>query len=140
MPCARTTLGHLGPEVVWLMNNVNRATGGFRAALWGSAFLLICAAVPLLFGGSIAGWLVQSLPLALLIPGLRRQQRRSMQWLGFVTLFILVLGVLQAFMPDARYIAVGLCNVIGSLGVFGVVVYTARQKRGSSSTTPGSTS
>jgi uncharacterized membrane protein len=111
---------------------VNRATRlalGYRCALWGSVFLLFCAALPLLFGGSIAGWLIQSVPLALILPGLLRGDRRSLQWLGFVTLFLLVPGILQLFIPDLRHRMLGLCKVLGSLAVFGIAVYTARLGR-----------
>jgi len=102
---------------------------GFRAAAWGCVFLLICAALPLAFGASVAGWLMQSIPLALLLPGLLRGDRRSLQWLGFVVLFIFVLGIMQLFTPDPRYRVLGACKVLGSLAVFGIVVYAARKSR-----------
>lgn len=91
----------------------------------------------MLWGGSVAGWLVQSIPVVLLLPSLRRHSRRSLQWLGFITLFFLVLGILQIFTPDARYQWLGLCNVVGSLSVFGLAVVTARQTRSSSSANSG---
>jgi uncharacterized membrane protein len=115
------------------VNLPDRIALGYRCALVGSVFLLVCAAVPLLFGASIAGWLIQSLPLVLILPGLMRGDRRSLQWLGFVTLFLLVPGILQLFTPDPRYRLLGWCKVVGSLAVFGIAVYTARLSRASSS-------
>jgi uncharacterized membrane protein len=114
----------------------DRVAPGYRRALWGSVFLLTCAALPLWFGASIAGWLIQSLPLILILPGLMRGDRRSLQWLGFVTLFLLVPGILQLFTPDLLHRLLGWCKVVGSLAVFGIAVHTARLGRAAPSSLP----
>ncbi|MDR0779632.1 MAG: DUF2069 domain-containing protein [Pseudomonadales bacterium] len=114
-----------------------RITLGQRCAFGGSLLLLLFAALPLfLADASVTGWLLQSLPLMLLLPGLWRGDRRSLQWLGFVTLFLLVPGILQLFAPTPRLRALHWCKVLGSLAVFSAAVYTAqlyRTQRSSSS-------
>ncbi len=63
--------------------------------------LLLLFTLPLLLPGSssIGWWLMQVLPLLLLLPQLHKAKRRPLQWLGFLVLFYFTAGVLQLFHP-----------------------------------------
>jgi uncharacterized membrane protein len=63
--------------------------------------LLVLFTLPLLLPGSqsIGWWLMQILPLLLLLPRLHTSARRPLQWLGFLVLFYFTAGVLQLFHP-----------------------------------------
>ena len=69
----------------------------------GSVCLLLLFALPLLLPGasSIGWWLMQSLPLLLVLTRLHRPQSRPLQWLGFLLLFYFTVGVLQVFSVHA---------------------------------------
>lgn len=68
----------------------------------GCACLLLLFALPFLLPGqsSIGWWLMQSLPLLLVLLRLHRPDARALQWLGFLVLFYFTAGVLQVFSPD----------------------------------------
>lgn len=68
----------------------------------GASCLLLLFALPLLLPGtsSVGWWLMQSLPLLLVLLRLHRPEARPLQWLGFLVLFYFTVGVLQLFSPD----------------------------------------
>jgi uncharacterized membrane protein len=68
----------------------------------GVVILLLQFALPLLMQGkaSIGWWLMQSLPLLLILPRLHKKEPRPLQWLGFLVLFYFTVGVLQVSGTD----------------------------------------
>jgi len=100
----------------------------YRATLAGCVLLLLLATLPLwLFDtASIGQWLMHALPLALLLPGLAQCRRRSLQWLGFVLLFVVTLGAVQMFTPDPRHRLLGALNLGGAIAEFILVIITTR--------------
>ena len=66
-----------------------------------SLCLLVLFTLPLVLPGasSIGWWLMQVLPLLLLLSHLHKGSRRTLQWLGFLVLFYFTAGVLQLFSP-----------------------------------------
>lgn len=100
----------------------------YRATLAGCILLLLLATLPLwLFDtASVGQWLMHALPLALLLPGVAQCRRRSLQWLGFVLLFIVALGAVQLFTPDPRHRLLGALNLFGAIIEFILVIITTR--------------
>lgn len=82
-----------------------------------------------LAGGSVVLWLMQSVPLLLLLPGLRRNRRRALQWLGFLLLFNFTVGVLQLFTPHALSRSLGAVTILGCLLLFTAVIVRLRIER-----------
>jgi len=68
----------------------------------GVVILLVQFALPLFLQGkaSIGWWVMQSLPLLLILPRLHKPEPRPLQWLGFLVLFYFTVGVLQLSGPD----------------------------------------
>jgi uncharacterized membrane protein len=66
-----------------------------------SLCLLVLFTLPLVAPGpsSIGWWLMQVLPLLLLLPQLHKGSRRPLQWLGFLVLFYFTAAILQLFSP-----------------------------------------
>jgi len=83
-----------------------------------SVCLLVLFTLPLFAPGpsSIGWWLMQVLPLLLLLPQLHKGSRRPLQWLGFLVLFYFTAAILQLFSPQSlqRWLGAGtvLCCVI----------------------------
>lgn len=67
-----------------------------------SLCLLLLFTLPVVLPGpsSIGWWLMQILPLLLLLPHLHKGSRRPLQWLGFLLLFYFTAAVLQLFSPQ----------------------------------------
>lgn len=76
----------------------------------------------------LVGWLLQSLPLWLFVPGLRAGRARSGVWLGFVLMFYFVFAVLNAFAPGLHGL---LATVEAALisGVFLLVIRFVKAQR-----------
>lgn len=51
-------------------------------------------------GGSIKLWVLQTVPLLLVLPGFIKQTHRSHLWLCFILLLYLVAGVVEVVMPS----------------------------------------
>jgi uncharacterized membrane protein len=79
--------------------------------LAGSLLLLLLFTLNLVLspGGSVGLWLMQTVPLLLTLPGQYHRQSRPLQWLGFLLLFYLLAGILQAFNPLPILRMLGLC-------------------------------
>lgn len=84
--------------------------------------------------GNALLWAMQGLPLLCTIPGLRQGNRRALQWLGFLLLFYLVNGILQAFNPAPILRMLGTALAVISLAMFVLVLLIlkvpSRQHRG----------
>ena len=78
---------------------------------------LIFAVIPL-FGpdSSIVAFLIHFVPFAILLPNLWSKQLRSYQWLSFLILFYLILGILTAF--TAEKLLLGIAETALCLLVF----------------------
>lgn len=76
--------------------------------------------------GGIVPWGMQVLPLLAILPGLRHQQRRARQWLGFLLLFDLLAGIVQAFSPITILRILGILTTVLALGLFMLVVLTMK--------------
>ncbi|WP_444919584.1 DUF2069 domain-containing protein [Microbulbifer sp. CnH-101-G] len=63
--------------------------------------LLVLIAVRNLFieGGSLALWLIQTVPLLLVLPGLIKQRYRSYLWLCFILLLYITTSIVDVMMP-----------------------------------------
>lgn len=94
--------------------------------------LLVLFTLPLLLpgSGSIGWWLMQVLPLALLLPRLHLAQRRPLQWLGFLVLFYFTVGVLQIFdsSPSQRWL--GAATVLCCCVLFVAAIVRSRTLAG----------
>lgn len=61
--------------------------------------LLLFAVWNLFLGGSIKWWLLQTVPLLLVLPGLLKQRQRSYLWLCFILLLYITAGIVDVMMP-----------------------------------------
>ncbi|WP_239692582.1 DUF2069 domain-containing protein [Microbulbifer mangrovi] len=61
--------------------------------------LLLFAVWNLFIGGSIKWWLLQTVPLLLVLPGLLKQRQRSYLWLCFILLLYITAGIVDVMMP-----------------------------------------
>jgi len=61
--------------------------------------LLILVRNLFLEGGSISLWLVQTVPLLLVLPGLIKQRYRSYLWLCFILLLYITTSIVGVMMP-----------------------------------------
>ena len=61
--------------------------------------LLLFAVWNLFLDGSIKWWLLQTIPLLLVLPGLLKQQQRSYLWLCFILLLYITAGIVDVMMP-----------------------------------------
>lgn len=93
-----------------------------------SALLFVLFTAPLLLPGtsSIGWWLMQVVPLLLLLPQLHRPTRRPLQWLGFVVLFYFTAGVLQVAGTDAVQRWLGGATVLCCLLLFPAAIVRLR--------------
>jgi len=80
---------------------------------------------------SLGMWLMLTLPLALLMPGLRENRSRALQWLGFVVLFYFTTGVLQLFSGNTLYQVLGILTIVCCLCLFVTAIVTLRRQRAS---------
>ena len=99
--------------------------------LAGSLLLLLLFSLHLWLSpaGSIGLWLMQSVPLLLTLPGQYRRQSRALQWLGFLLLFYLLTGILQAFNPLPFLRMLGICLAALSIVLFVLLVATMKSRR-----------
>ncbi|QFT55759.1 DUF2069 domain-containing protein [Microbulbifer sp. THAF38] len=64
------------------------------------ALLVLIAARNLFIeGGSLALWLIQTVPLLLVLPGLIKQRYRSYLWLCFILLLYITTSIVDVMMP-----------------------------------------
>ncbi|MBB5209862.1 DUF2069 domain-containing protein [Microbulbifer hydrolyticus] len=61
--------------------------------------LLLFAVWNLLLGGSVKWWLLQTVPLLLVLPGMLKQHQRSYLWLCFILLLYITAGIVDVMMP-----------------------------------------
>ena len=64
-----------------------------------AALLLLFAVWNLFLGGSLKWWLLQTIPLLLVLPGLLKRQHRSYLWLCFILLLYITAGIVDVMMP-----------------------------------------
>nr|WP_010133045.1 DUF2069 domain-containing protein [Microbulbifer agarilyticus] len=61
--------------------------------------LLLFAVWNLFLGGSLKWWLLQTVPLLLVLPGLLKKRQRSYLWLCFILLLYITAGIVDVMMP-----------------------------------------
>lgn len=95
------------------------------------AVLFVVFTLPLLLSEtpSIGWWLMQVLPLLLILPQLHKPLRRPLQWLGFLVLFYFTAGVLQMFSIDTFQRWSGALTVLGCCLLFALAIVRLRQLR-----------
>jgi len=100
-----------------------------RSAVTACVALVLLATLPLflLENASIGLWLMQIIPLGLVLPGVARLNKRSLQWLGFIVLFLLVEGILQLFVPLLVYRVLGAANTFTCLVAFFIAIIGIRR-------------
>ncbi len=78
-------------------------------------------------GGAML-WAMQALPLLLTLPGLFRRNRRSLQWLGFILLFIMLVSITQAFngLPILRML--GIISLLLALAMFAGLLVSMKHR------------
>lgn len=93
-----------------------------------SLCLLLLFTLPLLLPGesSTGWWLMQAVPLVLLLPHLHKATRRPLQWMGFLVLFYFTAGVLQLFSPMLLQRWLGALTVLCSLLLFTAAIVRLR--------------
>lgn len=98
--------------------------------LIGSAALLLLFTLLYLIpaDGNAVVWVMQSLPLLCTLPGQRQHNRRTLQWLGFLLLFYLVNGILQAFNPTPILRMLGMTLALVSLVMFVLIVLALKNR------------
>ena len=72
-------------------------------------------------------FLIQTVPLLIFLPGLRRRHLRTHAWLSFVVLLYFIHAVLIAFNPASRWL--GIVEVLLSVGLFTTLVLYIRGYR-----------
>jgi len=101
-----------------------------RALNWAcylGLLLLFIARNLFLPGGSLALWLVQTVPLLLVLPGLLQRHFRAYLWLCFILLLYITNGALHVTMPDRDW-QHGILLVL-SLTLFFSAMMTSRWQR-----------
>ena len=93
-----------------------------------SIVLFVLLSVPPVFGGSIGLWLMQCVPLALILPGIRNHNRRSLQWLCFLLLFCFTVGVLTLFSPLTPVRLLGALTTLSCIALFTAAIVRMRIK------------
>lgn len=107
-----------------------------RALVAGTCLLMLLFTLSLWLtptGGGLL-WGMQMLPLLLTLPGLCHPQRRARQWLGFLLLFDLLAGIVQAFSPIGILRMLGMLTTLLALGLFVLVLLTMKSSTKNSST------
>lgn len=61
--------------------------------------LLLFAVWNLFLDGSLKWWLLQTIPLLLVLPGMLKQHQRSYLWLCFILLLYITAGIVDVMMP-----------------------------------------
>lgn len=99
--------------------------------LAGSLLLLLLFSLDLWLNpaGSVGLWLMQSVPLLLTLPGQYHGKSRALQWLGFLLLFYLLSGILQAFNPLAFLRMLGICLAALAVLMFVLLVTTMKSRK-----------
>ncbi|MES2624295.1 MAG: DUF2069 domain-containing protein [Pseudomonadota bacterium] len=90
------------------------------------ALLLLFAIPVFVMSSSVGLWLMQSIPLLITIPGLLRHSRRSLQWLGFLTLFYLLEAILQIFSPLLIARSIGILSTLFCILLFTAVIVSLK--------------
>jgi uncharacterized membrane protein len=95
--------------------------------------LVCCAVLLLLFllpvlvtNGSVGLWLMQTIPLLIVLPGLVHHKPRSLQWLGFLVLFYLLQAILQLFSPMWFTCLIGIFSTLLCILLFTAVIVTLK--------------
>lgn len=104
---------------------------GVLALQGGVLLLLLLFTLPLVLPGeaSIGLWLMQSIPLLLVLPRLHRSDSRALQWLGFLVLFYFTVGVLQIFTPSTADRWLGALTVLCCCLLFPLAIVRLRVAR-----------
>ena len=63
------------------------------------ALLLLFAVWNLFLDGSLKWWLLQTIPLLLVLPGMLKKRQRSYLWLCFILLLYITAGIVDVMMP-----------------------------------------
>lgn len=97
----------------------------------GSALLLLLFTLPLILPGeaSIGLWLMQAVPLFLVLRRLHKYESRPLQWLGFLVLFYFTVGVLQIFTPSTTERWLGSLTVLCCCLLFPLAIVQLRVLR-----------
>ncbi|MBN8431057.1 DUF2069 domain-containing protein [Microbulbifer salipaludis] len=64
-----------------------------------AGLLVLFAVWNLFLDGSIKWWLLQTIPLLLVLPGMLKQHQRSYLWLCFILLLYITAGIVDVMMP-----------------------------------------
>lgn len=96
---------------------------------WLGLALVLSAPLALGANASIGLWLMQLVPLLLILPGLRKRQPRALQWLGFLVLFYFTHGVLQAASAAPLQRWLGILTLLLCVTLFTAVIVTLRTDR-----------
>jgi uncharacterized membrane protein len=78
---------------------------------------------------SMGMWLMLTLPLAMLMKGLRENRPRALQWLGFIVLFYFTIGVLQMFSDSLLFRILGVLTTACCLSLFVTAIVTLRRQK-----------
>lgn len=74
-------------------------------------------------------WLLEITPLLLVLPGLRKQERRPRQWLGFILLFLMTVAILQAFNPQPILRMLGITLFLLTLSEFVLLLLSMKVRQ-----------
>ncbi|WP_105101462.1 DUF2069 domain-containing protein [Microbulbifer pacificus] len=64
-----------------------------------AGLLLLFAVKTLIIDGNVKWWLLQTVPLLLVLPGMLKRQQRSYLWLCFILLLYITAGIVDVMMP-----------------------------------------
>ncbi|WOX06291.1 DUF2069 domain-containing protein [Microbulbifer pacificus] len=64
-----------------------------------AGLLVLFAVWNLFLDGSVKWWLLQTVPLLLVLPGMWKRQQRSYLWLCFILLLYITAGIVDVMMP-----------------------------------------
>jgi uncharacterized membrane protein len=78
---------------------------------------------------SMGMWMMLTLPLAMLMKGLRENRPRALQWLGFMALFYFTIGVLQMFSDSQLFRILGVLTTVCCLSLFVAAIVTLRRQK-----------
>jgi uncharacterized membrane protein len=95
--------------------------------------LVLVLSAPLLLrvllgdNASVGFWLMQIVPLLLILPGILKLGSRTLQWTGFLVLFYFTQGVLQIFSAQPLQRWLGALTLLFCLVLFTAVIVTMRR-------------
>ena len=95
----------------------------------GCVLLAGLVTLPLLIleNASMGLWLMQIVPLMLVLSGVAKLNKRALQWLGFLIMFFLVQGILQMFVPLRVYQVLGTATTLTCLILFYLAIAGIRR-------------